>query len=156
MRTIRLTDDQLAEAHHGTFGTYFRVSKTRGLKVLHKTSIKKLKKEFGYLTLGYEAGVAPKPFGIVRVETFGGYPIEYGILMQHIEKGRDIKSMNGEQIDELGDYVNKKLSEFSIQHNDLHASNLIIEYTSKRIIAIDWGPNGIRKSKYKKLDYTFE
>ena len=132
----------------GQYGTYFRIGKKRGLKVLRGTfrSIQSAynsatfdlaKEEASLLEMAYESGVAPKCFG-VRIAKRGSV-FRVGILMQHLgNKTLADLNLDEDKESKIHDRLKLELEVVGLDHCDLHNRNIMF-YKSK-FYAVDFSP----------------
>lgn len=132
----------------GSFSTYYRVSRARGLKVL-KGSYRSLqaaynsygfqmaKEESDLLEIAAYSGVTPECFGVRVARSGSRYRV--GILMQHLGNKRlsDL-NLSCAKMSAIYDKLDYELSHAGIDHNDLHLDNIM--FHKGKFYAIDFSP----------------
>lgn len=136
------------ETSGGGYGSYYELSATVGVKVLHRKNFKSMKKalnsrlyreamkESELLCMAFESGVVPRCYGVTLVKDDEGYGV--GILMQHL--GNKTLRDKGDRT-EAYDTIQDALEEVGLRHLDLHRGNMMV-YRGK-YYAIDFSPDFI-------------
>jgi len=110
-----------SKSRSGSFGTYIRFSKTKGIKILDSgTPLHRVKKEIKNIQYAFEKGVGPKFYSLVRiVKKIAGIieGKEYGIIMEHLN-GKHKSHVDACQIE-------KELREKGIYFRDAHNENVM-------------------------------
>jgi tRNA A-37 threonylcarbamoyl transferase component Bud32 len=131
----------------GSYGSYYKISKTRGVKVLYSEGFtskrkaltsevyKDAKLEASLLKQAQATGIVPRCYGVTLVKKGKEYAV--GIVMQHLGN----KTLADSSYCETAAYdeIMEKFEEFDIYHSDLHAENIMV-YRGK-IYAIDFSPD---------------
>ncbi len=152
-RTLTVKDRQ--RKNGGAFGTYYKLSPRRGVKVLDAAydTIKEAKQSVTYraakeeawlLKKAYKSKITPKCYGIKIVEVDGYYSV--GIVMTHMGdltlsefmRTRKAKKFYHRNIE--GELL-KKLDKVGITHCDLHNHNIMVR--GNKFYAIDFSPENI-------------
>ena len=156
----------------GKFGSYFRLSKNRGLKMLSKGFMTKeearksyfyqqAKKEVVLLQQAEPSGISPR-YSELLIAKFQGLYFP-AIKMEHV-KGRTLESYNHKvSIEEMKvnvktgklikrivsqkrksaySFVNSLLLKQKIKHLDIHECNVLVEFNGK-IRVIDFSPRWV-------------
>lgn len=121
----------------GSFGSYWKISKTRGIKIFHGSKIDSVKKEAKYLNMAASIGLAPKCHEIVYVE--GDDKIRLGIIVSHVQGKRGLPS------DKIMEDIDSRLRGIGISHNDLSERNIITHKGKSKIV--DFSPYACRMLK---------
>ena len=162
MKEYRFDVKDLKNAGEGAFGTYYKISSVRGVKVLacsgygtiaeakRSYSWREAKKEYKLLRKAYKTNYSPKPHGLAIVKDGDKYRV--GIVMQHISgkeyddvDGPTHQKLNKRYQDGVSDFLSNKLRKVGIVHDDLHGSNIIIKKIGSRLkpYVIDFSPGNI-------------
>jgi tRNA A-37 threonylcarbamoyl transferase component Bud32 len=144
----------------GVYGKYFKLSKTKGIKILISTGFKtretaleswafrKAKKEMKLLKKASKSKIVPKCYGVKIVWNEKRSLFEVGIIMQHlgettlanhIKKYKKYKEKETSILDKLQETIKK----YKIKHNDLHANNVMI--FKNKFFVIDFSPDQVKE-----------
>lgn len=172
MKMISLSKNQFKA--NGRYGKYFRISLTKGVKILGRGSLSKknLKegdqlifaaKEATFLKIAEKSKLSPKIYDLTIAKYQGKY--YPAIVMEHIAGVPAINYDSGKfKVNGFGkisvrgshahQYAKKALSKSKIIHADLHYNNMIVT-KNKSVRAIDFSPEWVRfvgdKSYYMML-----
>lgn len=132
----------------GAHGTYFKLTRTRGIKVL-KGSFRSLasaynsytfdlaKEEAELLVMAEHTGIVPKCYGVRVVRR--GHSYRVGILMEHLgNKTLEDMNFNIDKESKIYDNLNETLNLAGIEHSDLHSKNIM--FHRGKCYAIDFSP----------------
>ena len=163
MRILKIKLGRRRSLGCGAFGSYFKLSKNRGVKVLHfeeddNDSTAELKgscswseaiEEYKLLKTAERSGCSPKPYAVAVVVSKNTYYA--GIVMQHIDGvlDKDITDEQQERINDVfGDWKDvseilyDELRKCGVKHDDLHNENIIYKFSKRKIkvYALDFSP----------------
>lgn len=153
--SVQLSKKIKNESGSGCFGSYYQVSKHRGLKVLATAydTVRELltsstysdaKQEYKILKRLRNSKFTPKPYGIKIIQE--GQEYKVGILMQHLGNRTLSSTVCSER---RGNRVSQMLLEvlehYGIVHKDLHWGNIMVKTVNgkKQYFAIDFTPEYI-------------
>lgn len=133
----------------GAFGTYFKLTRTKGIKVLNgrfrtleaaynSYIFDQAKSESEILKIAEASKVVPKCYGVRVVRH--GKSFRVGILMQYLGNKRlsDLDLSDKEESN-IYDKLNDALSHAGVEHNDLHTHNIM--FHKGKYYAIDFSPD---------------
>lgn len=135
----------------GAYGTYFRVSRGRGIKILkgswrsmqgayNSHQFDMARQEAELLKIAEDSGVTPRCYGVRVVKRGTVYRV--GILMQHLgNKTLADLGLPEHQRSDVYDRVNDALIHAGINHCDLHTRNIM--FCDGKYYAIDFSPDCI-------------
>lgn len=136
----------------GAYGSYFRIGRKRGLKVLrgsfrsmaaayNSPEFDLAKEEAELLKLAEDSGVVPECFGVRVVKR--GTVFRVGILMQHLGN-KTLADLNQDEMYEadIHDQLKDALDHCGINHGDLHTRNIM--FFKGKFYAIDFSPEAIQ------------
>lgn len=137
----------------GSYGTYFKLSNTRGVKVLHGAftnfmaalnswEMDEARKERDLLNKAFRSGITPKCYGVTVVQS--GRQFRVGIVMQHVGDQRLSEVSTGNSYGIIQG-LSEKLRAVGIRHTDLHDYNVMKK--GKKFYAIDFTPGCIMEEK---------
>jgi len=143
---------QLGKGIKGAHGEYIKLSRNVGVKIIHSKPFKTIAKahnsqaykraleEVSILECAKESGVVPLCYGVSLFNTKEGYRV--GVLLQHLGSVTLEQYMedNDDIIDQV-ETIHEALAECGIEHNDLHATNILV-YKNK-LYAIDFSPESV-------------
>ena len=159
---INLLEKQLRG--RGRFGKYFRISKTRGVKivgrgfksennVLKSNQILATAQEATFLKIAEQFKITPKVYEVIIAQYKGRfYP---AILMEHLigvpaaqfDDSCLFKVNSQGNISERGvfgaTYVKKTLAKAEIIHSDMHYNNMIVS-SQNTLKAVDFSPDWVQ------------
>lgn len=143
----------------GCFGSYHRVGKDMGIKVLegcfeteadakNSCNWQDAQEEAYAMRRAQKSGIAPKCYGVYVVRNSDSAEGNYyvGILMQHLGQNllghrMDKGIVSGMRQEDIQDEIRKKLLKVGVEHGDLHRENVI--YFKRKYYALDFGPNAV-------------
>lgn len=147
MRTIKSTKTWKLYGS-GSYGSYYRLSRTKGIKVI--TCLREAKEEIEIQVKAYMKGLpVPKFYELVKVKK--GYHITngWGIIMQHIT-GKTLTQKIGDFDDAsifFRDFLDNIVDDFAVNGivlSDLHPNNLVAKFdiygNIKDFTVIDFSP----------------
>lgn len=145
MRTI--TFKGLKHVGDGSFGSYYKMSRGKGIKVFFTYHLSKAgilesneyynaREEFSLLKKAHKLRLSPKPYEIVLVKDNERYCV--GIVMQHLNKFRSRRVC----YETAESNLIEKLKKGGVYHHDLHDGNIIPVKHGRgiRYYAVDFSP----------------
>lgn len=131
----------------GSYGDYWKLSETRGIKVLRKdfNTIKQAKNsnsmaeaqlESDFFIKSKKTGVVPECFG-TRIVMVGSH-FRVGILMEHLGETRLMDYRGDADHYQVRKQLEQKFIDIGIQRNDLHNENIMVK--DGKFYAIDFTP----------------
>jgi len=119
----------------GSFGSYYKISNKKGIKVIWRSSYSLVRKEANYLNVAAKAKLAPRCHEIVKVKDEND--VHYGLIVDHVE-GR-ASSWGGKVMEPLKRQLIKSLKEIGIKNQDLYGDN--VRKTKKGYMVVDFTPS---------------
>ncbi len=137
MRTIKIPKSAKLFSS-GSYGSYYKLSKRKGMKVIWHTRITVAEKEASYLNAAAKAGLAPRCHEVVKVEHKLGWT-NYGLIVDHVD-GRSSGWQNG--YTDAQKKLEKDLRAIGIVNRDLFGNN--VRKTKKGYMVVDFSPSQCR------------
>lgn len=120
----------------GSFGSYYRLSPRRGMKVIWHTKINIAKKEAFYLNKAASIGLAPRCREIVKIES-DLVRSNYGLIVDHID-GKPTSWSIKRSPTKNSEMLREKLAKVGIVNNDLYGNN--VRKIKKGYMVVDFTP----------------
>jgi hypothetical protein len=158
-RLPKLTNLSPADSKSGSYGTYVKLTKKLGVKIVRRSNDFSVEKP-GAARAEYDTLLKcwtrkprwfPEPIGVVEVEFDGA--IFFGVVMEHIEGPTAAKffNENWDKVQEKMDELKYSLERAGIEHFDLHGNNVVVCKTKfmTRFKIIDADPYFIKINRRK-------
>lgn len=139
MRTISIPKGAKL-VNSGSFGSYYKINKRRGIKVIWHSRINIATKEAKYLNVAARAGLAPRCHEIVKVK-YNLAGTNYGLIVDHID-GRGTSWSTKTDTTKPQEKLDKALREVGIVNGDLYGNN--VRLTKKGYVVVDFSPSQCR------------
>lgn len=144
----------------GSYGSYHKLTRTKGVKVLkgsyksvmdaiNSYQMEEAMKERDLLLKVQHSGMTPKCYGVAIVEW--GKKFRVGIVMEHLGETRlsDLGLDEDEESDIMAE-LEDKICNFGINHTDIHSYNVM--FKNRKYYVIDFSPERIEEHDREEQD----